>query len=452
MSQWAEPGAWLDQLPWRNRNKLSQAKAQLPARTGSRRLQAIADLIAYEDVRRIYSFASSLRRVKVELANLLIHKGLVHQSLNDMPGALSACDQSLGILRSLGLEELEQFMATALENKGIIYLQLREPTEAMAYVDQAIKIRERLGNRGRHDLRSQLARAYYNQVSTFAQLGLWDTALILSDKCIEIRRQIIEETDVSAITTDMKREFAMAYLQRAGIDFADASEGEKNGTMTWVQANNRRMLTAPFYHIAIQILEPLVPPLVDSDGRIVPLEPEGQYGDLPDLLADAYVNKAALLIRIHDPRALQACDLAIISLQRLVIKLGKHELADRLAVAYENKAVFLQDYVGPTLPGLAMYGQNNHQEALLWFDKAAATYEALIKEEGKQQFLGDWARARLHRARTLMDTGNRDRGTTEAREAFPILQAVMANGGGADLQGVLDWAKEALGEVLQRST
>ena len=135
-------------------------------------------------------------------------------------------------------------MATALENKGIIYLQLREPTEAMAYVDQAIKIRERLVNRGRHDLRSQLARAYYNQVSTFAQLGLWDTALILSDKCIEIRRQIIEETDVSAITTDMKREFAMAYLQRAGIDFADASEGEKNGTMTWVQANNRRMLTA----------------------------------------------------------------------------------------------------------------------------------------------------------------------------------------------------------------
>jgi serine/threonine protein kinase len=432
-SQWAEPQAWLDQLPWKDRNKVNQAKSRLPARTGSRRSQAIADLLAYEDVRRIYALASSLRWVKGEVGNLLIHKGLVHQALNDMPGALLACDQAMDIFRSLGLE---QFVARALENKGVVFLELRQPSEAMEYLDKCIKIRERLVSQGRVDLRNQLATAYYNQASTFAQLRMWDTALILSDKCIEIRREIIEEADAIAITKEMKREFAIAYMQRAQMNFQDANESEKNGSMTWVQAHNCRMLTVPFIEIAIQILEPFVPPLADSDGRIMRLESDGRYGDFPDLLAEAYTFKAGLLGKVGDPRALEAHDLAILHFQRVVNRQQKHEQAHRLAIAYENKAIFLDDPQG----------------ALALFNRALAIWNQLIRGEGKQQFVGDWARARLRRAKSLSETGDRKQAITDARDAFAVLQDEVVHKGRVDLQEVLDWAKEALGEVLQRGT
>ena len=75
-------------------------------------------------------------------------------------------------------------------------------------------------------------------------------------------------------------------------------------------------------------------------------------------------------------------------------------------------------------------------------------YERLVEQEGRRELTGDLAKVRMIRAEVLLDLGERKRATTEARNAWAILQAEVKRTERADLQGVLTWASTALKEVL----
>ncbi len=162
--------------------------------------------------------------------------------------------------------------------------------------------------------------------------------------------------------------------------------------------------------------------------------------------------------------ALRVYDRCIALLERLVSE-GRTELEPDLANAYmtrgnapgelaafERMVAMGLTAVEPDLAavymnkGLSLDTLGEGRDALGYYDRGVALFERLMAA-GRTALRGDLARAKVYRAKLLLDTPQREQAIHEARQAMQVLREEIARTGRSDLQGVLQWAERTFGSL-----
>ncbi len=455
--------AWQDPRPYLERAlKLAgrhprEVGILFPSRGGSRQAQAVAELAIFEEARRVYQRVIDRGRKEQEpqLALVCHHKALVHEFLNDMPGAGAQYDQALTIFERLvhqeGRGEWAHDLAMTYQNKGAGPVHRSGDQRATVVLfDRAIALWERLVNEeGRRDLANDLARTYLNKTVTLRHLGDRQGAVPFYDRAIALRERLVNEEG----RRDLAGDLAIVYHHKAMVvgNLGDA-RGEVNlfdqALTLWerlVHQEGRREfrddLALGYQNKAATLCD-----LGDRQGGVAlldraiaiyePLVHQEGRRELNVRLATVYSNKGVALGGLGDERgAVALYDQSIAIRERLVNQEGRRDVAQDLARSYLNKAAALERL-------------GDRQAALPLYDKAIAIHERLVNQEGRGDLLADLAKDHLYRAELLLALGNRAEAQVEARAALPVLQGEIDRTGRADLKKVLKWATSKLAEVL----
>jgi len=165
MATWRPPREWIEKALVESGRDPAEAESLLPDCSGSRQAQAVADLIAYETAHGLFgSLVVRGRDLEPALAELCTEKGMVHQRLEDLPGAKAMHGQAVGLLERLvmgeGRTELRPRLADAYHHQAWSHIYPRPDAVAVQAGDRAIGLLTELVNRGaHHDLSASLVRA-----------------------------------------------------------------------------------------------------------------------------------------------------------------------------------------------------------------------------------------------------------------------------------------------------
>ena len=198
---WADPRTWLERAFAAAGRDPRKADRLIPPRHGSRKVQAIADLAAYEEALHIYErlIAAGRKDLREDLANLSGEKAFVHESAEDLPGAVAQYDRAIEIRERLvnqeGRRELANDLADTYQNKAIEVATLGDNRAAVDLYDRAIAVYERLVNQeGRRELRGDLARTTVYRAKTLLTLGEQDRARADARRAVAVLKEEVEQT------------------------------------------------------------------------------------------------------------------------------------------------------------------------------------------------------------------------------------------------------------------
>jgi serine/threonine protein kinase/uncharacterized tellurite resistance protein B-like protein len=436
--QWQDPKKFLRAALTADGRDPGQTDSFLPAPAGSRRAQVIADLIGYEEAVRIFQrlIKAGGKEQTTQFANLCAHKALVHESVDDSPGALALYDQAIALYERLvhqeGRWDLAKDLASTYQNKARALRQLGELRAALALYDQAIALYERLVHpEGRWELANVLAGTYENKAAAQADLGELRAALALYDQAIALYDRLVhEEGRWDLLANDLARTY----------------QNKANGLR---QLGELRAALA-LYDQAIAVRERLV---------------QGGRWDLAKDLARTYQNKAIALQQLGDPRAALALyDQAIALDKRLVHQEGRWDLAKDLARTYQNKAIALQQLGDPraavglkdlafSLDERLVHGSRRekawsysatvaHSSAVALYDQAIGIYERLLAQEERWDLANDLAKMYQNKAVALKDLGELRAAVALYDQAIAIHERLVDQEGRWDLANDLARAYE----------
>ena len=451
---WKDPQKWLETALLAAGRDPAEAAAMMAGRGVTRRGELVAEIAVYDEAKRLYLqlVRGGQKELERDLAIVCWHKALVHRTAADLHGALQEFDQAIAILERLvnqeGRRELADDLATFYINKAIVVSALGDNRGAVALYDQATAIRERLVNlEGHRELVYGLALLYINKAAAVMALGdnrgataLYDWAIAILERLVnqdgrlELANILAEAYMNAAIALGDVRGAVALYDQAIAIlERLVNQDGRRElaNILATVYMNKAIAVSAlgdvrgavAFYDQAIAIRERLV----NQEGR----------RELADDLAAVYTNKAIAVSALGDHRgAVALYDQAIAIRERLVNQEGRRELADDLAAVYTNKAI-------------AVSALGDHRGAVALFDQAIAILERLVNQEGRE-LVGDLARLKAYRGKTLIALGEKENGLQDMRAAQRILDAEIARTGRTDLRQVLTWIQQQLREHSAR--
>lgn len=407
-ASWTDPQEWLERALRSEGKDPTEAEAIASTYGGSRRGELVADLAIYDEARRAFErlVNGGHKELEADLATLCINKALVHETADDMPGALDEYDRAIKLQERLvhqeGRRDLANDLTRSYIHKANAASNLGDHRAAVRLCDQAIENQERLVHQeGRRDLANELARACMNKANALLAQGDSKGAVGLYDRAIEIRERLVHQEGRRELANDLAR----TYMNKANAVMALGDDRAAVG----------------LHQRAIEIQERLV-------------HQEGRW-ELANDLARTYMNKGAAVSRLGDHRAaVGVYNRAIEIYERLVQQERRRELANELAMAYMNKAVALMDLRDP-------------RSALGLYDRAIEIYERLVHQEGRRELAGNLAFVKANRAATLIHLGEVATGIKEGRETAELLRAEVARTGRADLQKQLLWLTGKLDAV-----
>jgi serine/threonine protein kinase len=396
--QWRDPRDWLTIATRAAGRNPAEIQRTLLPRTGSRKAQAISDLAAYDEARGMLDNLVTQGRKDLEpkLAVLCFEKSLVHETLNDLPGALVEYDRAIVILDRLveseGRRELAPDLATACMNKAIALAALKDLHGAVRLYERARTIQERLVEReGHSELATGLAATCLNEANARRELGNEIDAIGLLDRAIAIYQRLVECEG----RTDMAHKLAITCVNK-GV--ALAALRDMRGAVV-------------LYERAIAIYQPLI----EHQGR----------SELTSNLALACMNKAVALAALKDRQnAMEFYGQAIAIYERLVEREGRDDLAHRLAVACMNK-------------GSALQAIGNRKDAVGLLDRAVAILERLVEREGRRELAGDLAAACGHQAVAVRGLGDLKLAADFHDRALALYERLVEREGRRDLASSL---------------
>jgi tetratricopeptide (TPR) repeat protein len=152
MGTWRHPREWIEKALAEAGRSPAEAESLLPDYSGSRQAQAVADLLAYETAHQLLRTLSTRGRdLEAVLAELCTEKGMVHQKLEDLPGARAMHDQAVALLERLvtveGRTELCHRLADARYHQAWSHIYPRPSPVAVPAADRAIGLLTELVSR-----------------------------------------------------------------------------------------------------------------------------------------------------------------------------------------------------------------------------------------------------------------------------------------------------------------
>jgi tetratricopeptide (TPR) repeat protein len=342
-----------------------------------------------------------------DLAAAYLGKAGAASDLGEHRAAVALCDRALALYGWPETREARRDLANDLArtytSKADAVADLGDPRAAVPLYNRAIAFYQRLVEQeGRRELADALATAYASKAAAVAGLGDRRAALALYDQAVALYERLVQHEGRRELAGDLAR----ASAGKAGV----------------LAALGDRRAAVALYEQAIAIQDRLV----RDEGR----------RELASDLARAYAGQAAAAAALGDrTAALGLYDRAIAIYERLVHDEGRRERAGDLAALYARKA-----------NGLAAAG--DYAAALALYERVITLREGLIRREGRCDLRGDLAKALAVRAFFLLKLGQRERAERAAQEAVALLDAESDRTGRADVQAVLNWAANALGDVL----
>jgi serine/threonine protein kinase len=339
----------------------AEADALVGQKAVSRRAAAVADLIAFQEIRRIWEKLAARGREDTEgpLSATCVFEAVIHEQLDDIPGALELYDRAIEVwtplltqerggdaaygqagayrdkaaaLRHLGyirpavlslqqaaelyrriipLEEqerasLEGELALVYGDTGDCMHVLDDNRAAVCLYERAIGIAERLVNKeGRRECEAGLGIYYLGKAKAQGALGDHRAAAILCDRAIALLERAVNQRGLRGSAMGL----AGAYANKGDCMFA--------------LGNNRAAVS--LYDKALVVYEPLVN--------------QEERRELAHPLARVYLMQFCALGALGDNhRAVAQLDRAIAVLEQLVHQEGRVELAADLSIAYKAKA------------------------------------------------------------------------------------------------------------------
>jgi serine/threonine protein kinase/tetratricopeptide (TPR) repeat protein len=443
VAQWGDPREWVVAALKADGRDPIEAASLLTQCDGTRQAQVIADLASYDAARRIFErlIANGRKDLVPMFCGLCFNKALLHEHLDDAPGALALYDDVIGMLERLANEERRRDLATQLAgtfmNKGTVLHAQGDLLGAVTVYDRALTIYERLVIEDGPDLAPRLARTFVNKGLVLEAWGDLPGALTVTDRALAIYERLVNEEGRRELAPELTKTLnnkglvlkslgdlpgaltvtdrALAIYERLvneegrwdlAAELATTFVNKANA----LQAQGVLLEAGTVYDRALAIYERLV----NGEGR----------RDLAAGLATTLLNKGIVLGQRGDlPGAVTVYDRALAIYERLVNEEGRRELVPRLASTLSHIGIALE--LQGDLPG-----------AVTVYDRALAIYERLVNGEGRREFRGDLGRTVAYKAAIL--TNPRER-VEKLQQARFVLEEEVRRTGRADLKQVLDW-------------
>ena len=349
---WDDPAFWLRKACEISGQPASKFDDIIPERKGSRKAQAVADLEVYETAQKLIEsiLAKTGETPGKCLAQLVIQKAKIQESIGDLPGAVASYDQAVSVYSKLfsdtGELDISNELAGALAKKALVILYQEQPQEALILIDEAIRIRESLVNENkRDDFSNFLASTYINKAAVLFRLNRMDECILYYDRVIAIRERLVYDENQTQLAD---------YLARVYINKSSALTRMDNLTAA-----------KDFQEKAMKLFEKLV----QEDGR----------NELKQDLAIAYMNAAICQGRLNEySKAITQYHQALEILEHLIHQQDRLELLPKLIMVYNNQSIALRET-----------GANN--EALQVCQNARKLLTKLIQKEGQTELLSGLA-------------------------------------------------------------
>jgi serine/threonine protein kinase/lipopolysaccharide biosynthesis regulator YciM len=438
---WTDPRQWLERaLEAEGRDTVEAA--EIVARHGrSRRGQLIADVAAYDEARRMYErlVKHGRKDLQNDLAALCHDAAFLHQTADDVPGALALYDQAIGIRERLvnieGKRDLAYYLALVCRHKAAALMNLGDNRAAATLHDRAIEICERLINvEGQRELAINCngkAGALKNLGDNLAAVALHDRAIGIHEQLVNVEGKRELANDLATSYSDKALTLRALQRNREAVHLYDRSiqilervvnaEGKRElANYLAITYNNKALslaelkdnsAAAALCDRAIQIREQMV----NVEGR----------REFAEGLATFYANKASLLAGLNDKRAaVDLYDRAITILEQLVNIEGRRELANQLASHYTNK-------------GVSVRALGDNRVALELYDRAITISERLVNVEGRRELADDLATLYLNKGVSLSDLRDDQAAIDSYDLAITILERLVNVEGRGELANKL---------------
>jgi|GEM_PF-2809176 len=493
---WNDPMIYFEK--WRDiKLKSGSGEDVIPRKTGLPKTQALIDLQIYEELIHTSLFSTQERRMDEDVAEVFCNKGLVHKFVHDYPGAISCYDSAAAILdeqiqrlskqyllpdlanvyllKSVCLNDINRFqdaldlfdrsicildrvveadsastveftLIKTLIGKANLLKSMGRAEESLVMLDRAIDLLSRRGDSHDPEIRARLAIAYLNKATTLRERARYKEAIEFFNLSIDLFNWSLAD---GIPTTDTEPALALAYMNRAvtrGLlgqsedAFSDVdrcieirerliqNEGRRElealhalalmNKATMIEWPSRSAESLDLLNRAISIFDRLV----KREGR----------SELEDDLAMALVNKAANLAAQNlREEAVETCYESIRIYERLVYVAGRLDLKFPLSMVYMNLAI-------------SHFEQNLYWESLEMFDKSIA-----IREQNRDDLVGDLCWAQLGRVQVLDKLGYTGQAKDEIRVSIEVLRSEYSRTGRAGLKTVLDWIESSQAHLLE---
>ena len=409
-ARWNDPRGWLNFAYEAGVLDQEQMIRLWPSRLGSRRSQALEDLNALAEAdRALANLAAPSAQQRLASAMIHIDVGHVHQSLDDLPGAIQDYQQSVQISAELDDDQARLSTAEALNHLAIALRQQARTNDAMAACDRALAICSSLGQAA--DVRSltgaiQLTKAnawpdlagklplYDQAITALGQAGQDEgTVKALSGKAATLQslgRQ--DEADQVWARADHQLDELSHVVQvkRPGLLSAQA-RAKYNRAVAARGADDRLR----FGEAAVAILQPLVEDL-------------GWYELTGDLGQAVFITGNAREQQGQMQAALDAYRMARRLFEEAVIRDGRLDLTADLARSSDYEA---------TLAGIL----EDPKAAMASSEHAIELWQRLVAQDGLEAWAPQLASAQVKLGRALSQAGDLEHAPEHFDQALQVM-------------------------------
>jgi serine/threonine protein kinase len=383
--RWDDPLPWLEAALEATGRDAAAAADLLPPRTGNPRSQAVVDLAGFDEAVRAVEHEQEARPELAPLyAAAQFHKGLVHEHLDDWPGAVRAYARSAGAYGMLTKyqprEDWLESLAGASEAASLVVKRTGNLGGAARWNRKAVVALKRLAAAGGRAAGGLLAVSYSNWALILREAG----RLTRADRWLAR---------------------AAERLRQAAASEPQLYRGDES--LVWL---NRGSLFA-----ALGKLEAAVDAYGRAEDGFAELVADGRAEFRP-LLGVSLLNKAQLFAQIRDDAAaIAAGEAAVGALDLLVREEDRHEFAEYLAFALWNLAV-------------AHASRRDHQAADPVYREAIGVLTTMVEDRGQDEHEIDLARLLSEHAFTLAALGRDDEALSLFERAGRVFTRRAAEG------------------------
>ena len=407
---WDDPRLWLQMAYEAAGEDAAQAVAHWPSGVGTTKARLLEDVRALGQAERVLVRAGAEHAdgLAYDLARLRGQIARVRRRLGDADGAIQDYEAASRLLELMPGDEPKILLASVYTDHAILLRGEGRRDEALARCDEAIKLCREVDA---HELaRLPLGNALLAKANTMAddpqRIVVYDEALVLyreeGDAIPTLRALAAKASAIAAYGREQEAAPLWAEVDSGLEQLPDADRSYLVEFKATILLN--RALEAPSLPASLEFAEAAVEifsDLVRERGRY---ELAGELGTVAFKAGQAYEHTG------RPQEAVQAYGNARDALEQAVVRDGRFDLADELALAFDHEATLIRMLGDPATA--VRIGQH-----------AVEMWRRLAEAEDDAAWLRNLGTAHQKLAASLDEAGDGEAALAELDEALRLLQS-----------------------------
>ncbi|MBN1550982.1 serine/threonine protein kinase, partial [bacterium] len=308
VGEWDDPSVLLQQAISEAKKDITDLPEQTKGLSGSWKTRMLFDLEVLEETEIIYLelIRNGNAKYNIDLANVLIHKGLVLECLDDWPGAIALQQQGLEILEKVPVLNLppriSYHMLNAYCSTAWMLNEIHESEAALHLLEKAIKHVDTFDDPNEKSRQNHIRSTIYNDLGiVLRKLGRAKEAQDWCDKSIALKEDLVYRQGLKKFSNDLSGAYdnkskllqemhripeAIDYMSRA-IDLREKIYAENKSQIT------ARALVLVYSNMAVYLaglkrFEEALTNLEKAIHTIENLPDADQYSEINKIMAKIY--------------------------------------------------------------------------------------------------------------------------------------------------------------------